>query len=108
MDITPEELKSLLSTPAALFILMLLASLGSALKQIAVAKRAGIKVRCIDYFYEHWPETTIMLGTNVGAFITLIMTDTLNYAAAIGIGYLANDAADAFTKKGRSSAINGE
>lgn len=102
---TAAELKELLSTPLALFLMMLLASLGSALKQMWVARKQDVKVTFSSYFLEHWPETIIMLGTNVFAFVSLIMNDSLNWAAAIGIGYLANDAADAFTKTGRSAEI---
>ncbi len=102
---TAEEIKLLLSTPAALFLLMLLASLGSAFKQMLDARRNGASVGPKDYFITHWPETLWMLGTNAGAFITLIFTDSLNYASAIGIGYLANSAADVFTKDGRSSSL---
>lgn len=57
------------------------------------------------YFLDHMPETLIMLGTNGFAFALLVMTDSLNFASVMGIGYAANDSADAFTKTGRSSAL---
>lgn len=100
-----EELKELLSTPLALFILMLGASFGSAVKQIIVSRNAGGYISLREYFFTHWPETVVMLGTNIGAFIGLIMTDALNWASALGVGYAANDAADLLTKKGRSDSI---
>lgn len=103
---TAEELKLLLSTPAALFVLMVLASFGSAWKQMLVARRSGTGVSVQSYFLDNWPETMAMIGHNVLAFVMLIFTDTLNPAAAIGLGYIANDAADAYTKAGRSLSIS--
>lgn len=102
---TAEELKTLLSTPAALFVLMLLASFGSAWKQMLVARRSGTGASVQSYFIDNWPETLAMIGHNIIAFVMLIFTDTLNPAAAIGLGYIANDAADAYTREGRSFAI---
>lgn len=107
MGITAEQLKEMLGSPLALFGLMFFASFVSALKQMIIAKRNGTPMSFSSYFLGHWVETVVMLGTNVIAFTTLIMTDSLNFAAAIGIGYLANDAADTFTKQGRSSSLNG-
>jgi hypothetical protein len=100
-----EELKQLLSTPMALFTLMLLASLGSAWKQMLVARRSGNGASVQSYFIDNWPETLAMIGHNIIAFTMLIFTDTLNPAAAIGLGYIANDAADAYTEKGRSFSM---
>lgn len=102
---TSDELKTLLSTPEALFVLMLLASFGSAWKQMLVARRGGTGVSVQSYFLDHWPETLAMIGHNIIAFVMLIFTDTLNPAAAIGLGYIANDAADAYTAQGRSFSI---
>lgn len=102
---TAEELKEFLSTPMMLFVLMIFASLGSAFKQMAVARRSGNGVTFTSYFVDNWPETLIMIGGNIAAFIGLIFTDTLNPAAAIGFGYMANDTADAFTKQGRSASM---
>lgn len=102
---TPEEIKALLSTPVALFVIMLLASLGSAWKQMIVARRSGTEISVSSYFLKSWPETVAMLGHNAIAFVTLIFTDQLGWAAAIGLGYIANDAADAWTKEGRSISI---
>lgn len=102
---TAEELKILLGTPLALFLIMLFASIGSALKQLVVAKREKPELTLVGYFTKNLPETLIMLGHNVFAFGSLVMTDSLNWASAIGIGYMANDAADVWTKQGRSMAI---
>ncbi len=98
-----EELKVLFSQPLMLLVLMLVASLGSAGKQLIVARRQG-PISVIDYFLRI--ETIIMLGTNVAAWLTLLYSDTLNIASALGAGYAANDSADVFTKDGRSSAIS--
>lgn len=103
---SPDEIKALLSTPVALFVIMLLASLGSAWKQMIVARRSGTEISVSSYFLKSWPETVAMLGHNAIAFVTLIFTDQLGWAAAIGLGYIANDAADAWTKDGRSESIS--
>jgi hypothetical protein len=105
MNVTSEAIKSLLSTPVALFVIMLLASLGSAWKQMLVARRSGTEISVSSYFLKNWPETVAMLGHNAIAFVTLIFTDQLGWAAAIGLGYIANDAADAYTKEGRSVSM---
>lgn len=102
---TAEELKLILSQPLALFAIMLVASLGSAIKQLIVARRERPELSLVQYFTKNLPETIIMLMHNGFAFGTLIMTDSLNWAAALGIGYLANDAADVWTAEGRSTAI---
>lgn len=99
-----EELKELFSQPLMLLVLMLIASLGSAAKQLVVARRQGTPITVLDYFMKI--ETVIMLGANAAAWLTLLYTDTLNIASALGAGYVSNDAADVVTKDGRSAAIS--
>ncbi|HYE70611.1 MAG TPA: hypothetical protein VD932_03710 [Aquabacterium sp.] len=96
---TPDELKTLLSTPLALFVVMLLGSLGSALKQVK-----GTDTSLGSYF-AHWPETLSALIANVLAFGMLVVTDSLNFASALGIGYVANSAADLIRAGGRSDIV---
>lgn len=99
-----EELKALFSQPLMLLLLMLAASLGSAAKQLIVARRQNEGLTLKEYFLK--VETLIMLGHNVAAWLTLLFSDTLNVASALGAGYVANDAADAWTKNGRSGELN--
>jgi hypothetical protein len=87
-----EALKELLSQPVSLFVLMLFGSLLSALKQMVDSRSNGSTITVAQYLFK--VETLIMLGANVIAFITLIMTDTLNWTGAIGIGYVMNSLAD--------------
>jgi hypothetical protein len=101
---TPEELKALLQTPAALFLVMLLGSLVNGLKQLTAARQSGTTVTLGSYWM-HWPETTATLLANVLAFATLVITDQLNFASALGIGFAANSAADLLRSGGRSAAL---
>lgn len=102
---TAEELKVLLQTPLALFVVMILGSLANAMKQVSDGKRNGGDVSFGAYL-SHWPETISTLIVNVLGFLTLAVTDQLNFASAIGIGYAANSAADLLRTGGRSAAIN--
>lgn len=88
-----EEIKLILQTPAALFVLMLVASLGSAFKQIVENNASSPGSTTFGAYLKHMPETLVMLGGNVIAFVTLLMTDQLNFAAALGIGYSMNSIA---------------
>lgn len=102
---TAEELKMLLSTPAALFFVMLFGSLASMLKQISDAKKNGTDASLGSYL-AHWPETAGTIITNALGFLTLVVTDQLNFASALGIGYAANSAADLLRSGGRSASLN--
>ncbi len=99
---TVEALKAFLATPAALFILMIIGSMISMFKQYQDAVKNGSTITLKDYLLK--VETLIMLLTNVVAFGGLIMTDTLNWTGALGIGYAANSLAD-LSPGGRSAAI---
>jgi hypothetical protein len=103
---TSGELKEFIQQPGPLLVLMLAAALASAFKQVVVARRGDPTrdVGVVAYFIDNWPETLISLGTTVGLWLTLLMTDSLNWAA-IAWGYIANDAADAFTTRGRSELL---
>jgi hypothetical protein len=103
---TPAELKELLATPGALFAVMLLGSLVNGLKQLNDARRHGVSPSLLSYL-SHWPETLATLVANTLGFATLVVTDQLNFASALGIGYAANSAADLLRSGGRSGALSG-
>lgn len=100
MDI--EQIKTLLSTPAALFALMVFGSLLSMLMALRDARKNGAKISFVDYFFTI--ETVITLGTNALAFGGLIMTDSLNWTGALGIGFALNHLSD-LNPGGRSAAV---
>ncbi len=102
--LTAEQLKDLLQTPRYLFFLMLLASFGNMLKQKGDANRNGNTVTLAQYL-GHWPETFAVLIANVIAFVALIMTDQLNFASALGVGYGVNSLADLMRPGGRSASL---
>jgi hypothetical protein len=97
-----EALKALLSTPIALFAIMLFGSLISMVMQLRDARKNGATISFGDFFLTI--ETVITLGTNVLAFGGLIMTDTLNWTGALGIGYALNHLSD-LSPGGRSAAV---
>jgi hypothetical protein len=101
---TAEELKLLLETPAALFVVMILGSVASGLKQMIDAAKQGGDTNYWAYL-KHWPETAATVIINTLGFLTLIVTDQLNFASALGIGYAANSAADLLRKGGRSDTL---
>jgi hypothetical protein len=101
---TAEALKVLLSTPLALAILMLLGTLLSMLKQYVDGKANGSTITLGQYLFK--VETVITIVLNAFAFVTLIMTDSLNFTNATAIGFAANSLSDMFMPgKGRSMAI---
>lgn len=99
---TVEELKAILSTPIALLILMLAGSIISMAMQLRDARKNGAKIRALDYYLTI--ETFITLGTNLLAFGGLIMTDSLNWTGAVGIGFALNHLSD-LNPGGRSAAV---
>lgn len=86
-------LKIFLSSPFALFALMMLASLSNGLKQLRVLRQTGTPMSFGTYL-AYWPETLAMFLANLIAFAVLILTDQLNFASAIGVGYGANSLVD--------------
>jgi hypothetical protein len=104
MPVSQEFLKTLLQTPLALFVVMLLGSLASALKQITDGRKNGTEMTCAEYL-KHWPETLSTLIVNALAFVSLLVMDQLNFFAALGIGYISNSASDLLTQGGRSKGI---
>lgn len=90
---TDSTLKILLSSPGALFVLMTLASFTNGLKQLAVLKQTGTPISFGRYL-SYWPETTGMMIANVIAFAVLVLTDQLNFASALAVGYGTNSLVD--------------
>lgn len=100
---TTETLKSLLSSPTALFVLMMLASLSNGLKQLNVIRQTGNPMTFFSYI-SYLPETAGMVVANAIAFAVLVLTDQLNFASALGIGYGTNSLVDLLPGK-RSIAL---
>lgn len=96
-------LKQALSSPTALFVLMLLASLSNGVKQLLVIRQTGKPMTFLDYL-AYWPETLGMILANVIGFVVLILTDQLNFASALGVGYGTNSLIDLLPGK-RSVAL---
>jgi hypothetical protein len=90
---TSESLKVILSSPGPLFVLMLLASLSNGMKQLRVIRQTGTPMTFWGYL-SYAPETFGMLLANVIAFIVLVLTDQLNFASALGVGYGTNSLVD--------------
>ncbi len=101
MDAT--SLKLMLSTPLALFVLMLFGTVIGMLKQYIDAKNNGSEITFGSYFAKI--ETVVAVGANIIAFVALIMTDTLNWTGALAIGYVINSAAD-LTRPGSGRSMD--
>lgn len=95
-------LKVFFSSPFALFMLMMLASLSNGLKQLMVLRQTGTPMSFTSYL-GYLPETIAMFLANGIAFVVLILTDQLNFASALGIGYGTNSLVDLLP--GRRSAV---
>jgi len=100
---TLAQLQSYLASPAALFLMMLLASFGNGMKQLVVVRQTSTAMTCWQY-WTYLPESLTVLVGNILAFAFLIMTDQLNFVSAISVGYNVNSLAD-LIPKGRSYAL---
>lgn len=97
---TADVLRAYLSSPTGLFVLMLLASIANGSKQLVVIRQTSNAMTCLQY-WAHIPETLTTVIGNIVAFAVLIMTDQLNFASALAVGYGVNSLAD-LIPKGRS------
>lgn len=97
-------LKILLSSPFALFFLMMLASLTNGLKQLAVLRQTGTPMSFGQYL-SYLPETGSMVIANIIAFVVLILTDQLNFASALAVGYGTNSLVDLLPTGKRSLVL---
>lgn len=102
-DWSQNGLKALLSTPIALLVVMLIASTVNALKQLNTAKKSGSDMTLTTYL-GYLPDTAATLLGNVIAFAALILSDQLNFASALGIGYGINSLTDLLPGK-RADAL---
>ena len=111
-----EALQALLANPIPLLIVMLLASLGHALKQLRDSKDpvTGQAAMSLLTYIKYWPETALTVILNVLAFLMLVATDQLattaplglKLAAVIGIGFGTNSLSDLLRPgSGRSSNL---
>lgn len=100
---TTDALKQLFSSPLALLVLMMFASLSNGLKQLLVIRQTGTPMTFTNYL-SYWPETLGMALANLIAFVVLVLTDQLNFASALGIGYGTNSLVDLLPGK-RSLAL---
>lgn len=103
---TADTIKAFLSSPAALFVMMLIASGANGLKQVLVVRQTSApKPMTFRDYWSHLPETISTIVSNAIAFALLLMADQLNFASAIGIGYGVNSLSDLITRGGRSYAL---
>lgn len=101
---TADYIKALLAQPVWLLLVMILASFLNMLKQVVDGRRNGSTLTCIQYL-GHWPETVTTIGGNVFVFFVLLLSDQLNFAAAVATGYGMNSLADLVRPGGRSAAL---
>lgn len=100
---TAAVIQAYLGSPAGLFLLMLLASFANGMKQIVVVRQTSAAMTCLQY-WGYLPETLTVVAGNIIAYVVLLMTDQLNFASALAVGYGANSLAD-LIPKGRSYAL---
>jgi hypothetical protein len=102
---TSDELKKYFGQPWQLLVLMYLGALGSALKTVSTARRDGSTVTLGSYL-GHWPETIAAAVAVFFAWLGLVFTDQLNFAAALAYGAVANTGVDVLRAGGRTTSLN--
>ncbi len=90
---TDSALKTILSSPFALLLLMLLGSAANGLKQLGVVKQTGTPMTLVKYL-SYWPDTLGVLIGNLLAFAILIVMNQLNIVTALSVGYGVNSVVD--------------
>lgn len=90
---TIANLQHLFGSHIGLFFLMMAASLSNGLKQLGVIHQSGTPMTFGKYL-SYLPETFTMIVANVIAYVVLVLTDQLNFASALGIGYGTNSLVD--------------
>lgn len=101
---TAQELRAFVEQPLHLLAVMYLGALGSALKTVGTARRAGSDITLFQYL-GYGPETAAAAIAVLFAWLTLLFTDQLNFAAAAAYGAIANTGADILRAKGRTAAL---
>lgn len=111
-DVTPptemgpsvETIKMWINSPVILFLLMLVGSTISMVRQWGTGQMDGSSVTFWSYT-KHLPELVTTFFSNTIAFALLIQNDALNFIAAVSIGYVLNDLSDLNPKGTRSSSM---
>jgi hypothetical protein len=101
---TNEQMKGWLDNPIVLFVLMLLGSIISGLKQWGVAKMEGSETT-IKTYLSHGQEILTTLAINSYAFLSLVHSGTLNFMSATLIGFAANSVSDLNPFGARSTTL---
>jgi hypothetical protein len=101
---TTEQIQAWLMRPAVLYVLMLLGSIVSMVKQWGVSKMSGGSTTIAQYASHGQELITTLFGNSV-AFAGLIMTDSLNFVSALSIGYVISSLSDLNPAGSRSTAL---
>jgi hypothetical protein len=101
---TGSDLKLWLEQPFVLLFVMYLGAIGSGLKAISSAQRDGAVITFPQYL-AHWPETASAAIAVPLVWGFLLLTNQLNFAAALAFGAVANTAVDAIRRNGRSASL---
>lgn len=102
---TSDELKKYFGQPWQLLLLMYLGAFGSALKTVSTARRGGASVTLGEYL-GFWRETIAAAVAVFFAWLGLVFTDQLNFAAALAYGAVANTGVDMIRAGGRTTSLN--
>lgn len=100
-----DDLKAVLQQPWPLLGVMYAGALASALKTVSTARRSGADVTPLGYL-SYWPETLSAVGAVFAAWLGLLFTDQLNFAAAAAWGAASNTFADIIRSGGRTAALS--
>lgn len=101
---TSDDLKVLFGEPWPLLGVMYVGAFISAAKTVGSARRSGAHVTLAEYF-GYVPETLSAVGAVFFAWLGLLYTDQLNFAAAAAWGAAANTGADLIRAKGRTGSL---
>lgn len=102
---TSADLKAAFQEPWPLLGVMYAGALVSAFKTVGTARRSGSDVTPWAYF-SYWPETISAVGAVFAAWLGLLFTDQLNFAAAAAWGAASNTFADVIRKQGRTASLS--
>lgn len=98
-----KAIADLISDPIFLFFVMIAVQAISIVGQWWEARRNGSTMTFMELL-SYWPQLVSGFGLSVGSFFTLVETDTLNLASAIGISGVVNKFSDLLSSR-RSKAI---
>lgn len=98
------DIKAWLANPLVLYVLMLIGSFISMVKQWSVAKMDGGTTTFGNYA-THWQEIITTFFGNTVAFAALILSDNLSFVSALSIGYVISSASDLLPSGSRSTSL---